>query len=376
MVKKGIFLLLILIMALSLCACGDNADLDNPMPDASPEISEPAPIEEVPTEKIFYLNKTETIGDYEFTVTGTEFTHTLTLSDGNYSAGDGEVYLILYYSIKNVGKSEVSPDLVCVVEYADGYTFEESSYLLPIAPLSEASNEFIAIEVPEVIEEDYTSDLKIVIKGSTFGVEDDYNYYLNPMDETQKEAVYNKATFFVENGFYNEALDYFTRCGDYRDSADMVSAVAEYIDIIKKPGEYKDKLSEYRTVSGEEISPLLLGNDFMMSKTGEYWTFSENNVLYDTYCNENPLMNQYASWGYGNFQPTWHVQDDKLVVTGLNGDGKEVETAFTIYEVGNGIFLLYTDSTEMLVGDLMYGDGTGVYSLYKKSAVEDRFLIP
>lgn len=131
-----------------------------------------------------------------------------------------------------------------------------------------------------------------------------------------------------------------------------------------------------RIASGEEISPLLLGNDFMMSKTGEYWTFSENNVLYDTYCNENPLMNQYASWGYGNFQPTWHVQDDKLVVTGLNGDGKEVETAFTIYEVGNGIFLLYTDSTEMLVGDLMYGDGTGVYSLYKKSAVEDRFLIP
>lgn len=365
--KKLITLFLAITMCLSLVACSNEA--------SGTEENADIPMEES-NENTLYLNETKNIGDYAFTVTGTEFTDVEKLDSGNYSAGDGNVFLIMYFNIQNIGKESVTPRLSCVVEYADGYTFEQTYSMLSMAPLSEAEDNSIAITVSDVIEDDDTSDLKVVIKGSSFGVEEDYTYYLNPMDATQTEKVYQKAKFFVENGFYNEASAYFKRCGDYQDSAAMLSEIAQYQNVISDPGAYKDDLNSYRAVSGSEISELLVNGNYMMSRTGAYWTFNEDGTLYDELCNGNIFMNKYASYGYGAFQPTWRVEGDKLVVVRLDGNGKEVDTFYSVFEVSNGLYLLQTDSTELLVGDVIGGDGTGVYSFYKKGAEEDRFLMP
>lgn len=354
--KKAMSWILTLMLCLSLAACGGG---------------------DGGAKNTLYLNETKTIGDYAFTVTGMEFSPVNKLDSGSYSAGDGKVFLILHFDICSTAKEEVSPSVKCEVVYGDGYTFEGGLTMASMAPLSEAKYGSVAIAVPEAVEDDMTSALKVVVKGRPLGTGGDYTYYLNPMDEAQTEQVYQAAKALAENGFYDEAAAYFRRCGDYQDSAARLSDIAQYQDIIARPGAQKDALGSYRAVAGSELPGLLVGGDFMMSKTGEYWTFNEDYTLYDTYCNDNIFMNQYATWGYGAFQPTWSVRGDQLVVVGLNSsNGKETKTAYSVYEVGSGIFLLHTTSTEKLVGDLIGGDGTGVYSLYRKGAEEDRFLLP
>ena len=144
--------------------------------------------------------------------------------------------------------------------------------------------------------------------------------------------------------------------------------------VTEDPGAYKEKLSDYRIVTGNELTTLLTGNRFMMTRTADAWTFLDGGALYDTWCNGNPFLSKYVKWGYGDFQPTWSVQEDKLIITGLNENGNQESASYTVYEYADGIYLLSTDSTAKFVPDQYFTDGSGVYCLYRQIEEDARYL--
>lgn len=132
--KRIAALLLSLIMMVVLCACGDNGT--------------GAPVEE----NELKLNETITVGDYEFTVTETEFVPQYFDGFAYKSCGNGNVHFVVKTTFKNVGKEEISiPSSFLTLEYGDGYSFSPSdTYYFSFDTLSYVSN---ACELPALSKE-------------------------------------------------------------------------------------------------------------------------------------------------------------------------------------------------------------------------------
>ena len=154
--KKILCLLLALAITLSICGCSLKAEtLD--------------------------LNETVTIGDYEVTITGTEFTYgwdpNTLVSFSN--SKDGLIHFIIYYTVKNVGNSQITiPDGLFKVIYDDEYEFTagESAYYYSydvdsyvangnvLPPLSKEIKCKKCIDVSEQIKDDTEKPLKLEFK--------------------------------------------------------------------------------------------------------------------------------------------------------------------------------------------------------------------
>ena len=152
--KKLLSLLLVLTVISSLCGCNLGT-------------------------KSLKLNETVTIGDYEVTITGTEFTYgwdpNTIVSFSN--SKDGLIHFIIHYTVKNVGSSEITiPKDIFKVVYDDEYKYEASfgdSYFYSydvnayvangdvLPPLSKEIKCKTCIDVSEQIKDDTEKRLKL-----------------------------------------------------------------------------------------------------------------------------------------------------------------------------------------------------------------------
>ena len=154
--KKLLALLLVFTVILSLCGCSLKT-------------------------KDLKLNETVTIGDYEVTITGTEFTYgwdpNTLVSFSN--SKDGLIHFIIYYTVKNVGNSQITvPDGLFKVIYDEEYEFKAgkeayyysydvNSYVANgnvLPPLSKEIKCKKCIDVSEQIKDDTEKSLKLEFK--------------------------------------------------------------------------------------------------------------------------------------------------------------------------------------------------------------------
>ena len=154
--KKLLALLLVFTVIFSLCGCSLKT-------------------------KDLKLNETVTIGDYEVTITGTEFTYgwdpNTLVSFSN--SKDGLIHFIIYYTVKNVGNSQITvPDGLFKVIYDEEYEFtagkeayyysyDVNSYVANgnvLPPLSKEIKCKKCIDVSEQIKDDTEKSLKLEFK--------------------------------------------------------------------------------------------------------------------------------------------------------------------------------------------------------------------
>ncbi|MDR3766926.1 MAG: hypothetical protein Q3Y08_07860 [Butyricicoccus sp.] len=132
--KKQFRLLAALSLLLALAACGSGDAPNSERDDASSagafsSVSSSSSGEEpeAPEETVLELNQTVTVGDFEMTVTGFDFTDKALSPDENGSdlvPKNGYVSANVYFNTKYNGKTAISaPYVGAVVNYNDGYTF-------------------------------------------------------------------------------------------------------------------------------------------------------------------------------------------------------------------------------------------------------------
>lgn len=124
--RKILAMLLALVLSLSLCACGG---------DASDEEENKTNVINVQT------GEAATSDTFEFTVNNVQFAERLSLEAGKLYipapgvtgsalvAGDGQTYVVVELSVKNMSKEDVNPqDLFDAmrINYADGYLYDQS----------------------------------------------------------------------------------------------------------------------------------------------------------------------------------------------------------------------------------------------------------
>ena len=157
--KKGITILLSAVLLLGLTACGGNSQpTDAPAQDEDTAASE---------QKTLQLGETLKTDVVEFTLNSVEFVEKFEIDGTGYKPKDGNVYLAISYSVKNVDKVKLSALLEVkyslALLYGEGYTFKpehepqftlkadgtwSSAIPLPMEPLSPAVEIKSCISVP------------------------------------------------------------------------------------------------------------------------------------------------------------------------------------------------------------------------------------
>lgn len=118
--KKFLALFLASLLCFSLCACGGNSSDNDESGSGTDENS---------SDNIVYLDETITIGDYEITITDTEFVDNWNPNgDSKKFCSNGNVHFVAYYTVKNIGKSEVNvPYHMLKLVYNNDYEFKEGA---------------------------------------------------------------------------------------------------------------------------------------------------------------------------------------------------------------------------------------------------------
>jgi|GEM_PF-1923139 hypothetical protein len=127
--KKVITILLAAVLTLSLVACGSgNGNTDAPTPSSTPAQEAIPESENI----VLQLNETVTIGDYELTVTGINFTDSALdpskdgSIEGSFAPQDGYTCLNIYFIVKYNGKTKIMFPYFANwgVDYNNGFIFE------------------------------------------------------------------------------------------------------------------------------------------------------------------------------------------------------------------------------------------------------------
>ena len=179
--KKTISLLLALVLCLSLCACGTDEQENTSSNTTETSVYQPAEIS---------LNEVITAGNYEFSITKTEFVDRYNNGSFVEACEEGNVHFVVSTTFRNIGKKEVYvPNSFLTLEYGDGYTFSpEDTYHLSTSTgsfvsncnelpvMSEAKPCNTIFEVPKAVQENNDEQLKLIVNIS--GIE--YVYILRP----------------------------------------------------------------------------------------------------------------------------------------------------------------------------------------------------
>ena len=318
--KKIISFGLVLIMVLSLCACGGGGEKQNESPNEQNSNITNTESEQ----KNLHLNETVELGNFEFTITDVEFVKEYSTSAANteydtgHRAAGNYVYLRVDYSVKNISKGSVMTPLSCMqVDYNDGYVFTPyRSYQGNISgtggvetasemkPLSSAVSCRTYIEIPE---EAQISDNDLYVKiYLSYGEQPDAVYAVRPLDEMQKEALYQQGIEFLNEGTAiscKYAMARFSELGEYKDCAELLKTATEKRSVLAGDTDYllenKDK---YQILTGAEISSIIVG-EWMFSWEGmQQWSFLADGTLDD----------------HAGHDRTWKVDGDKLLITTKN----------------------------------------------------------
>lgn len=132
--KKLLCLLLALALLPALAACGSDETPESagdPVSSAgassAADASSPDEEPEAPEENVLELNQTVTVGEFEITVTGFDYTEKALSPDGqgsNLIPKDGYVSANVYFNTKYNGKNAITaPYIGAVINYGDGYNF-------------------------------------------------------------------------------------------------------------------------------------------------------------------------------------------------------------------------------------------------------------
>lgn len=351
--KRTLALLLALLLALSLCACGGDTSADG---DAT---SSPAETEHPAGEVALHLNENVTLGDFEFMITYARFVRAYTTYGSPYNIShtpdDGNIYLQVDYTVKNVSKEKQWTPLDCMsVNYDNGYTFEAEDTYRDLAtygsgvqnpeempPLSPAVDCRAYFSVPEEV---YSSDKPLSI---AVGLSDgdgwaNASFDMRPMDETQQEAFYNAAARQMDEEAYASAEDLLDLIPDYADAAELLTRAQEMCRITDFGGAgseedvayYTEKLPTYQKVSDEELAGMIVGKWYGFH-TGEPWEIFADGTIDDNF--------DYPKYGWGDFHRTWKIEGDTLTISALASNGKEVFDTYEVYKVTEGAYLLTKD---------------------------------
>ena len=325
--KKIIALLLTVVLCFSLCACGGGGEKESESPS-----------------NVIYLDEPIAIGDYEITITDAEFVDNWNPNgDSEKFCSEGNVHFVAYYTVKNIGKTEVSvPYHMLKLVYNDGYEFKETaetgdtycysfdthSYVyndtvLPV--LSQAKPCQTYLEVPVEVRDNNDAPLKLEITVN----EETYVYNVRPIDDKQKEIFYNKGITFMNEKDYKTAIRMFENSGDFSDAKEKYdeAALLYYIEAPyfgSAPDYFNANKDSYELLTGDEIKNFIVGE----------WHHSDlvnKNIVYNS---DGTIDNQYTTGG------VWKISENMIEIadsTNMDSDSYEVR------KIKEGMYLFYRD---------------------------------
>lgn len=219
------------------------------------------------------------------------------------------------YSFKNIGKSDILANRgVFTLNYADGYQFSCDSSLYLHGPYSdlyehggtqEASTilktlgdevYFLeAFDVPNQVVENTDSPLFLTLKAALLDTTANAQYNIRPLDEIQKQALYDEANDLCESKNYKQAVSRLDEIGDYKDAVELREKIFQ--EYCLRVGTYYDDTKEYinavadtlETVSGEELKDAIVGEWYLSLEGDVPMTFNSDGTISDP-------NGKYASW--------------------------------------------------------------------------------
>ena len=320
--KKALALLLALVMVLPLAACGGgNNTTDTIGASAETTASENVAVsehEEDTEPQVFHLNETIQAGNYELSIHDVRVEKNVRIG---FSTGakqfrsENGYFVCVTYSFKNIGKSDILANRgVFTLNYADGYQFYCDSSLYLHGPYSdlyehggtqEASTilktlgdevYFLeAFDVPNQVVEDTDSPLFLTLNAALLDTTANTQYNIRPLDEIQKQALYDEANDLWESKNYKQAVSRLDEIGDYKDAVELREKIFQ--EYCLRVGTYYDDTKEYinavadtlETVSGEELKEAIVGEWYLSLEGDAPMTFNSDGTISDP-------NGKYASW--------------------------------------------------------------------------------
>lgn len=346
--KRLFALLLAALMVASFAACSNGGRTEEPDEPAHQPTEAPLEATEEPTPEpqvdvYLHYDETVTLGNFEVAITDVQFVSQYTTYAGTigrlHRPNASECYLRVDYSIKNIGKTSQYIPMGCmIVDYNDGYMFSQYKCYRGVSkvstgventdemkPLSAAVNCRVYFAVPLEVR-DSENPVKVVVALPDGDKTAKAYFNIRPMDDEQTELVYQRGISYITTDldYCYRAIEIFTLLGDYKDSAENVKKAKELYAVRFGEGEYLlEHISEYSTISGSEISAMIVG-EWMFSFDGMYnWSFMSNGKIDD----------------HANHDRTWKVKGDKLLITTA---GKTVWEC-DVYQIYEGGYLLVYD---------------------------------
>ena len=150
------------------------------------------------TDIVLNLNEKTTIGDFEITITDVCYGNSFVIGKYMYSVSDNEQQVRVLYTVKNIGKKDISfTEKWIKLEYADGYEFNSDlmfttskspdileleygvndTYYKELEVLSNECYCMSVFEVPEIVVDNTEEILKVVFSSNYFDLEDSKVYF-------------------------------------------------------------------------------------------------------------------------------------------------------------------------------------------------------
>lgn len=322
--KKILALILTVVLSFTLCACGGNS-----------------------SNNIIYLDETITVGDYEITITDTEFVDNWNPNgDSEKFCSNGNVHFVVHYTVKNVGKSKVTvPYRMIKLIYNNDYEFKEESGLgytycysfdthsfvfneTELPPLSQAKPCQTCIEVPIEVRDNNDSPLKLELTVD----EETYVYNIRPIDEKQKEIFYNKGINLTNEEDYKSAIRMFENAGDFSDAQRKLDEVSllYYIEAPyfgSAPEYFNANKDSYELLSGKDIKKFIIGE----------WNHSDISGRTVEFKADGTIDNNYKTGGL------WEISGNMIEISDYVGSEPD---SYEVYKIKDGMYLFYRDGNK------------------------------
>ena len=302
--KKLLALMLAAALALSLVACGGGGgtgDTNTPSTPSggngdttstdTPNGGEDNSTPPADSQTVLHLNEAVEFGNFELKIIDVRLK-----DDGfsiDYSTGarsyDGSNVVVIY-SLKNIGKNACRPiQRLLQLNYADGYTFLCDEYINGRHPniyanggvnsaeelqvLSSEQYYLEAFTVPPEVLNNSDEPLFLTLAPDEFAPL--LRFDIRPIDDTEKEALYQQAVDLMGEERYPFARENLTMIGEYKDANDLLLEC--YVKSYSGYEYLSEHKEDFRVLSGEEIQAMLIGT--WEGSDGETWIFSEDGTL-------------------------------------------------------------------------------------------------
>ena len=353
---KRVVMLLIGTMALSLASCGSSSTNSKSTSDSKTDtvvettanvsqttVKEEKTIDEVVSNIPVHMNEKVKIGDYEIMITDVQFVSNWNPDRDHYGyCDDGYVKLLVFWNVKNIGKSESrTPDHCLGISYGDGYSFyADNTYHFSkstkswvvnaneLRVLSDAVECQTCFNVPNQVQGNTSETLKVIIDASKMNAEGTYEYTVRPADDEQKVAVEKQAEKWLSTGKETDsvrAIDSLITTGCNKEAIDK-AFTASKDDIYKY---IKDGSINY--LDGDKIAIIL----------SQAWNYYDGTNVWNSYEAEQNIK---AGMSY-------KVDGDKLIINTPEG---KYPCKVGINSTGSYVLVCKNKEFAILYNSIMY----------------------